>query len=49
MTATEAEFMDKWSAIEALDLASGTGEPGTGDALESGIWAVSRRATQSHQ
>ncbi|ASP88184.1 hypothetical protein CDO26_27950 (plasmid) [Sinorhizobium meliloti] len=28
MTATEAAFVDEWSAIEALDLASGTGEPG---------------------
>jgi len=28
MTATEAAFVDEWSVIEALDLASGTGEPG---------------------
>lgn len=28
MTATEAAFVDEWSAINALDLASGTGEPG---------------------
>ncbi|MDX0193225.1 hypothetical protein GOC06_06945 [Sinorhizobium meliloti] len=28
ITATEAAFVDEWSAIEALDLASGTGEPG---------------------
>jgi uncharacterized iron-regulated membrane protein len=28
MTATEAAFVDEWSAIEALDLAPGTGEPG---------------------
>ncbi|GCA50616.1 hypothetical protein KGO5_03063 [Sinorhizobium sp. KGO-5] len=28
MTATEAAFVDEWSAIEALDLTSGTGEPG---------------------
>lgn len=28
LTATEAAFVDEWSAINALDLASGTGVPG---------------------
>ncbi|MCZ4089096.1 hypothetical protein [Sinorhizobium psoraleae] len=25
---TETQFVDEWKAIEALDIASGTGEPG---------------------